>query len=189
MSSISLPRQPPLYRDGKVIDAQFSASALGRQVMLTLLLESSLWVFRYTFSWATPLLKKACVQNSLKQPDLPELDDDTRSSSLLSRFQSSLVSSKQEQPLWYQVLNYHWRTIIKQWALTGIESFAMMLPPLCLFKLLLLLEKRSSLENGDIGLWFWVACLGLSKAIHLGFETWYVQPCRLEYTKLTKWRE
>jgi hypothetical protein len=131
-------------------------------------------VFRYTFSWATPLLKKARVQNTLNQPDLPELDNDTRSSSLQNRFHASLVSSKQEQPLWYQVFNYHWRTIIKQWTLTVVESFAMMLPPLCLFRLLSLLEKRGSLENGDIDLWFWVACLGLFKAIHLGFETWYV---------------
>lgn len=42
VASISLPRQPPLYRDGKAIDAQFSSSALGRQVMRTLLFESSL---------------------------------------------------------------------------------------------------------------------------------------------------
>jgi hypothetical protein len=91
VASVSLPRQPPLYRDGKVIDAQFSSSALGRQVMRTMLLESSLWVFRYTFSWASPLLKKARVQNSLNQPDLPELDDDTRSSSLGSQFRSSLA--------------------------------------------------------------------------------------------------
>lgn len=39
VASVSLPRQPPLYRDGKVIDAQFSSSALGRQVMRTMLLE------------------------------------------------------------------------------------------------------------------------------------------------------
>jgi hypothetical protein len=186
VASISLPRQPPLYRDGKAIDAQFSSSALGRQVIHAMLLESSLWVFRYTFSWATSLLKKALVQNSLNQSDLPELDDDTRSSSLQSRFQSNFVSGKQEQPLWYQVFEYHWKTIIMQWILTGVESFAMMLPPLCLFKILSLLEKRSSLENGDVDLWFWVACLGLSKAVHLGFETWYVEYYRLEHIEMTK---
>jgi hypothetical protein len=62
-----------------------------------------------------------------------------------------------------------------------------MLPPLCLFKLLSLLEKRSSLENSDIDLWLWVAFLGLSKVTHLGFETWYVRlhPCRLEWIEMT----
>jgi len=42
VASVSLPRQPPLYRNDKITDAQFSSSALGRQVMRTLLLESSL---------------------------------------------------------------------------------------------------------------------------------------------------
>lgn len=41
VASVSLPRQPPRYRDGKAIDAQFSSSALGRQVLRTLLLESN----------------------------------------------------------------------------------------------------------------------------------------------------
>lgn len=172
VASVSLPREPPRYRDGKVIDAQFSSSALERHVIRTRLLESSSLVHRYTFSWASPLLQKARIQNSLDQSDLPELDDDTRSSHLHSRFMSSLVWSKQRQPLWYRVFKYHWKIIITQSILTSVESFAMMLPPLCLYKLLSLLEKRSSLENGDIDLWFWVACLGVSKVIHLGFETW-----------------
>ena len=180
VASVSLPRQPPRYRDGKAIDAQFSSSALGRQVLRTLILESNSLVRRYTFSWAGPLLKKARVQNSLNQPDLPELDDDTRSRRLHSRFRSSTAWTKQRQPLWYRVFKYHWKIIAKQSILTAVESFAMMLPPLCLYKLLSLLEKRSSLENGDMDLWFWVACLGFSKVIHLGFETWFVLPCRLE---------
>jgi hypothetical protein len=58
MASISLPRQPPLYRDGKVIDAQFSSSALGRQVIRTLLLGSSLWSLDIHFPGRLPYLKK-----------------------------------------------------------------------------------------------------------------------------------
>ena len=49
----------------------------------------------------------------------------------------------------------------------------MMLPPLCLYKILVLLEHQTSAgSSSNAEVWLWVACLAVSKLIHFGLDTW-----------------
>ncbi|EFR00574.1 hypothetical protein MGYG_09020 [Nannizzia gypsea CBS 118893] len=149
-----LQRRPVVYHDGQAVDAQYTCSALQR----------------YTFTWSQALLSRARKVSRLEYADLPCLGHNTRSKVLLERF-SAVQSVDSRNPLWKAIIRDHRANFYRQWLLAIVESCAMMLPPLCLYKILVLLERQSSASAGP-GVWLWVACLLISKLIHFGLDTW-----------------
>ena len=76
-------------------------------------------------------------------------------------------------PLWKTIIRDHCAVFYRQWSLAVIESCFMMLPPLCLYKILVLLEHQTSAgSSSNAEVWLWVACLAVSKLIHFGLDTW-----------------
>ncbi|KAF2200266.1 P-loop containing nucleoside triphosphate hydrolase protein [Delitschia confertaspora ATCC 74209] len=132
------------------VDAQHAVSALSK----------------YSFSWMRPLLDLAREQGTLKVDDLPALGRKERSKHLNNRFTLG------KKPLWRRVIVDHRRAIITQWALTGIESFLLIGPQLCLFQLLKLLERKDSGDVEARQLWLWAVSLAIVKVAHLFCESW-----------------
>lgn len=101
------------------------------------------------------------------------LDYNTRSRVLSYRFSAAHGAGLQNL-LWKAIFRDHRAEFYRQWSLAVIESCVMMLPPLCLYKVLVLVERRKSTESvTDPQVWLWIACLAISKLVHFGLYTWY----------------
>ncbi|KAK2839221.1 hypothetical protein FQN49_006354 [Arthroderma sp. PD_2] len=169
-----LQRRPVVYQNGQAVDAQYTCSAIQRLAIpppKQLKCKRSN-VPRYTFTWSQALLSQAKMVSRLEYADLPILDHNTRSKVLSERFSASQTVDSLN-PLWKAIIRDHRANFYRQWMLAIIESCVMMLPPLCLFKILVLLERRTSDERiGGPEVWLWVACLAIAKLIHFGLDTW-----------------
>ncbi|KAK4497718.1 hypothetical protein PRZ48_010371 [Zasmidium cellare] len=126
---------------------------------------------RVSFSWVWPLLHQARTKGTLETDDLPKLDPATRSAELYERFTDrGLYAAKQR--LWRVLAFDHHASLIRQWTVSFIESCFMMLPPLCLYKLLSLLESAPSNHVMNSEALFWIFGLVVAKMIHAGMEAW-----------------
>ena len=128
---------------------------------------------RFTFAWARPLLDQARKSRCLEYSDLPVLDHATRSRTLKDRFSTGSIPYSGKSPLWKAVLWDHYAVFARQWVLAVMESVVMMLPPVCLYKVLSLLEQRSldKPTNDSPELWLWISCLAVSKLLHVMLDT------------------
>lgn len=122
---------------------------------------------RYTFSWARPLLNKARADGKLDDDDLPALQRSEWSATLFHGFKREPL-----QPLWRAVIAHHKPRFILQWGLTAVESFLMVSPQFCLFKLLSLLERRAKDGGDESELWIWAVALVVLKTAHLFCDSW-----------------
>ena len=150
ISAVSVPRTT---RD-PAVDAQNAVSALSK----------------HTFAWIRPLLDRARAKDktALQVDDLPALARSELAKHLHGRFNGGA------KPLWRRVIADHRSAITTQWALTGVESFLLMGPQVCLFKLLRLLEHKDTSHVDTRQLWLWAVSLAILKITHLFCETWYV---------------
>ena len=131
--------------------------------------------YRYTFSWVYPLLSMAQTSVSIEIKDLPFLDNASRANTLQSAFINTAHKfQNRDKPLWHIIYQVHRRLFIREWTVAFFESFAMMCPQICFYKILRLLEDESYLRGESFQLWFWVGSLGASKIVHLCLETWFV---------------
>ncbi|OJJ44596.1 hypothetical protein ASPZODRAFT_168311 [Penicilliopsis zonata CBS 506.65] len=152
---LCLPRRPQVYKDGVVVDQQFSGSALSR----------------YTFSWATPTLKYAAAHRSLDIDALPTLNADTHSHLLRARFEQSRGSRKN---LWITLLATHSPTLILQLCLTVFSCLLSFAPQTALYGILTALEAR-----GDSlwETWAWALALGFSMLLSTSVDAWLFWIC------------
>ena len=152
ISFVSLPRRPTVFSDGKVVDAQYTGSVLGR----------------YTFSWAGDMLAFAKVNKGLDLNDLPKLALYTRSRALQERF----TLMRRRNRLWKQVVIAFWPTFVQQYLLIIIAGVTQFAPQFAMFNLLKLLEQRA--EGGSVSMvaWAWVFGLGLAMLISSWLEAW-----------------
>jgi hypothetical protein len=131
--------------------------------------------YRYTFSWVYPLLNLAQTGASIEIKDLPGLDNASRANTLQSTFiNTARKFQNQDKPLWHIIYQVHRSLFIREWTVAFFESFAMMCPQICFYKILRLLEDESLSRGKSFQLWFWIGSLGASKIVHLCFETWFV---------------
>jgi len=154
-STLSLPRRPNVCHDGRVIDGQYTVSA----------------VQRYSFAWAGHLLKKAKIEERLEYDDLPSLHYKARTQFLLTRF-FNLFNHTRWQSLWIKVFLAHKGLFLQQWILTVASSFALYAPQICMLNILKLLEERHQPSFTLASLWLWVAALGVSKVVQVVIESW-----------------
>lgn len=145
LSSLSIPRRPDLFLNGKKVDEMRSVSLISR----------------YTFTWAGTLLKLAFQKGRLEEHDLPVLDSKRRAHELQRLFNQVAESPR----LYYQIYLAHWRAVNIQWTLSLVNAFTTFAPQYIMFQLLKCLEKRSSGVDVRYEAWFWLICLGLTKTV------------------------
>lgn len=112
---------------------------------------------------------------SIEIKDLPFLDNASRANTLQNTFINTTHKfQNRDKPLWHIIYQVHRRLFIREWTVAFFESFAMMCPQICFYKILRFLEDESYLRGESFQLWFWVGSLGASKIVHLCLETWFV---------------
>lgn len=112
-------------------------------------------------------MDKARTSRGLEYDDLPALGHATRSQDLNAAFPSNEVTV---QPLWRIIVNNHFARICQQWGVAIVESIVSVIPAVCMWKMLSILEGSASLES--TGVWLWAISLALSKILHVGLENW-----------------
>jgi len=122
---------------------------------------------RYTFAWIRPLLDQARRSRGLEYDDLPTLGHAVRSQALNIAFPSKDVA---KQPLWRVIVTHHFARISKQWIVAIVESIISVIPAVCMWKILTILEDSTPLDPTTV--WLWVICLAGSKVLHVGLENW-----------------
>ncbi|EDN10434.1 hypothetical protein HCAG_06237 [Histoplasma mississippiense (nom. inval.)] len=151
--SALLPRRPDVFRNGKVVDAQYTTS----------------WLRRLTFSWPSELLKNIRRTRKLDVEYLPELDYATRARSLLESFDQTKHKSPR---LWKVLVNIYLSPLVLQFVLVVIASFLNFAPQFCLLHILRALEARSRGEWNPSETWAFVFALGMSTVIYSTIESW-----------------
>ena len=151
--SLSIQRRPNVFREGTLVDGEFSASFLSR----------------YSFQWSYSLLDFARLKGRLDLEDLPLLPFSSCSESLLNHFQSVLVNY--DLPLWKTIFVAHWSTFLQQYTLTMLQSVTQLAPQLAMYSLLKLLEaRRPQVSVGAAGFQLAIA-LGSSIIVSAWIET------------------
>jgi len=153
----SVPRRPDVYRDGKIVDKQFTTSILGK----------------FGFTWPGPLLRFAATNKGLKIDDLPEIGYQTRSETLRQSFEQ--VGKKNK--LWKTLFWSHKWAFVSQCTFVTITSVTNFLPQIALFFILNALEDRDSGRDSVFRLWMWVFALGLSIVVSSWLEAWLFFIC------------
>jgi ABC-type multidrug transport system fused ATPase/permease subunit len=149
---ISIPRRPDVFRNGKVVDRQYTTSLIGR----------------YGFSWPGSLLRFAAANKTLDISDLPEIDHELRSKNLNYRFEA--VGKKDK--LWKSLFWSHKVSFIAQWILVTVTSITNFLPQIALLYILRALEDRDAGRASTLRLWIWVLALGASITVSSWIEAW-----------------
>ncbi|KAJ5201896.1 uncharacterized protein N7498_006559 [Penicillium cinerascens] len=150
--SVLLPRRPDVFLNGRPVDQERTVSAFGR----------------YTFSWASSLLKYAVKNRTLNLTDLPVLRSARRADNLRTKFEEAFGSRK----IWKTLVMVHWRSLLLQLVLTitiGILSFG---PQMALFKILSVLEARGNETWQPWQALIWVLALGGLMLLHSTIEAW-----------------
>ncbi|PGH14692.1 hypothetical protein AJ79_02858 [Helicocarpus griseus UAMH5409] len=151
--SLLIPRRPDVFRNGKVVDGQYTTS----------------WFGRISFSWASSLLKGIRRNKSLDVEHLPELDHPTRAKSLLESFDQT----KHKSPRFWKVMIYRYLSpLLLQLTLVILSSLLSFAPQFCLLKILRALEARSRGSWDPSEAWAWVLALGVSMLIYSTIESW-----------------
>jgi hypothetical protein len=151
-SSVSLPRRPDVFRDGKPVDRMYSVSALDR----------------YSFSWVRGMLALARTKDRLEMDDLPEMDHYTRSKDL----SESWAESKHPRKLWIEIFLAHKWPFMIQWMLTLLSAFGNFAPQFTTYHLLQILERRHPGDPASPEAWVWVVALTLTTIGQALIESW-----------------
>jgi ABC-type multidrug transport system fused ATPase/permease subunit len=147
-----LPRRPPVFLEGKPIDAADTVSALSK----------------YSFTWCAPLLRLATKKGTLDLEDLPRPDHKIRAEELTKNWNYANRSGK----LWRRIFLAHKWAFILQWMLTLMQAFGNFAPQFALLHLLRILEKRQMGTSISSEAWIWVLALGLSTVVASWIESW-----------------
>ena len=152
-SSVSLPRRPDVFGDGKPIDRMYTVSALSR----------------YSFAWVGDMLAMARKKNRLELDDLPKMNHFTRSKDL----SESWGKSKHPRKLWIEIFLAHKFPFMIQWFLTLLSAFGNFAPQFTTYHILRILEHRQPGEPASSEAWVWVLALTLTtigQAWHVPFK-------------------
>jgi hypothetical protein len=141
-SSVSLPRRPAVFRDGKPVDGMYTVSALGR----------------YSFAWVGKMLAMARKKNRLELDDLPKMNHYTRSKDL----SESWAKSKHTRKLWIEIFLAHKFPFMIQWFLTLLSAFGNFAPQFTTYHILQILERRQPGKPAGPEAWVWVLALTLT---------------------------
>ena len=167
-SSVSLPRRPAVFVDSsKSVDNQRTVSLFSRA----------------TFGWNASFLEISS-RKIVELGDLPRPAAQNRASIL----QQSFDYKRYPGSLWKTIVFAHSTSFLGQFVLTILEAFTDFAPQLSLFKILGLLELRTSGQEIGYEIWYWLLFQGLSFLLKALVEAWVIwisqtrlsQPIRVE---------
>ena len=142
VSSLLLPRRPLVFDVDRLVDGQYTVSALGR----------------YTFSWAGRILALARHKKTLDSEDLSKLHFRARSAHLQKDFESK----RKENQLWKGLIVAHYAEILFQTFFAAAQSTAQFVPQISMYLLLTTIERRPKGTPTSKTAWVFVVTLGLS---------------------------
>lgn len=149
---LAVPRRPDVYRQGKLVDQEYTISLLNR----------------LTFRWADRFLKHTVQNRRLDIDDLHQLRECFQAASQYRQLESNRVDSRS---LWKALM----ATYRKPWLLLLLLSFFYSLlgfgPQVALYQLLRCLESEDGLKT-DFSAWYWVAALGLCTVVAATVDIW-----------------
>lgn len=151
-ASISIPRRPEVFKDGRPVDGMYTVSALGR----------------YSFSWVSHILAIARQRKTLVLEDLPRMDHHTRSRDL----SQSWAKTEHPRRLWIELFLAHKEPLIIQWFLTLIQAFGNFAPQFVIFHILRILEARVLGQPINPVAWIWVVVLTITTIGASWIEAW-----------------
>ncbi|KAJ9406729.1 hypothetical protein DTO045G8_5395 [Paecilomyces variotii] len=150
--TVTLPRRPDVFRNGKIVDREHTTSIIGR----------------YAFFWVDSILAFAIKNRGLSISDLHELNSEIRSRSLREK----LEKAKGSHRLWKAIIVANFGGFTQQLALAGVISVLSFAPQIALLGILRSLEARGTESWNSYVSWFWVFALGFLMVITTGFEQW-----------------
>lgn len=151
--SFAVPRRPPVYRSGqasKPVDGENTVSVFSR----------------LTLSWANSKLSHAVRHGGLEFEDLSFLSARMSAHALVARFKG--ITSRER--LWRSTIALHRTTLIWQWLLTLVRSFAILAPQYFMYRLISIVEVDSVHPGGMAA--GWLILLGLSQLFCPWVEAW-----------------
>ena len=144
-SSISIPRRPQVYKNGRPVERQLTVSAIER----------------VTYTWAHDLLRLASAKQDLEITDFPTLDHDARSAD-----RSAAWKQLPAQPrLWMAVFRAYRGRILQQWALALVKGVINYAPHFFLLKLLETIERGLVSGHWPLEAWAQVFAIALSMIV------------------------
>ncbi|KAL3485034.1 hypothetical protein BJX62DRAFT_247912 [Aspergillus germanicus] len=152
LACLLLPRRPNVFFEGQVVDQEFSVSAYNR----------------FTYGWATTLLRYASANKGLTINDLPKLPFAARAETVHLRLEGFLGGRK----LWVALVRRHMRALIVQGLLSLVVCVLGFGPQVALYKILTTLEAREVLNGNSVEAWVWVCGLGVLLAMSSSIESW-----------------
>ncbi|EFR03018.1 multidrug resistance-associated protein 13 [Nannizzia gypsea CBS 118893] len=152
VACLCLPRRPDVFIKDKVVDRQYTVSALSR----------------FTFAWPGHLVKYIIKNPNIDIHELPRMDHYTRSENLLAKFSGRPAA----QVLWRQIFSLHYITFIKHWILTATEALLNFVPKVSMYFILHALERRQAGENIGIDNWIWTLILAVGLILSCWTGTW-----------------
>lgn len=141
-SSVSIPRRPDVYHNGKIVDGYYT---------------ESFWS-HFNWSWAASVLKLAIKKNDLDLDDLPRPDHYSRAKETTLDWEGRNFTG----PLWISIISAHKWKLALQWFTTLISSFLNFAPQWCMLQLLVILENRRPDEPLGYDTWMWVVWIGVA---------------------------
>ncbi|KAH8811251.1 ABC bile acid transporter [Xylogone sp. PMI_703] len=151
-ANLLIPRRADVYHNGKIVDRQHTTSILGK----------------FTFSWATSTLNYVATNKGLDIADLPEVEYQRRSQTLLTQFE--VVRRRDE--LWKVLFWARKAAFIEQWAIQALCSLTNFLPQVALYFPLKTLESRDVGANVTLKSWLLVSALGAAAISSSWIEAW-----------------
>ncbi|KAL2270974.1 hypothetical protein VTJ83DRAFT_345 [Remersonia thermophila] len=149
VSSLCIPRRPDVFFDGEPVDRMYTVSALSR----------------FTWRWASGLLKLATKKRNLDLDDLPRPGGSVRAASVSADWKAKPTA---DVPLWLGLFLAHKTAFAVNWFLTLCASILNFAPQWVILQLLRFFERR---QPGDQSLeaWMWVVWL----AIVIIAQSWF----------------
>ncbi|KAF2814641.1 ATP-dependent bile acid permease [Mytilinidion resinicola] len=152
---LTFPRRPDVFHEGKIVDRQWTVSALSHM----------------TFSWVNSLLTFIVSHQKLAVDDLPTMDHNTRAKELHDSFNEEKRTAK----LAKLVIMAHGPAILWQHLITMILAVLEFMPQISLYKLLRSLEAQSPGAAASVSSLSWAVGLGFFLLLNTLGETymWY----------------
>ncbi|KAL2824451.1 hypothetical protein BJY01DRAFT_262988 [Aspergillus pseudoustus] len=163
LTCLFLPRRPSVSIDGQVVDQEFTVTAYNR----------------FTYGWATTLLRYASANKALQLADLPKLPFAARAETVHLRIEAFLLGGSRK--LWVALAARHARALVVQGLLSLVVCVLGFGPQIALYRILTNLEERGGSAGGAGGLtgglesveaWVWVVALGMLLALSSSIESW-----------------
>ncbi|KAJ3577184.1 hypothetical protein NPX13_g3383 [Xylaria arbuscula] len=138
-ASVTLPRRPDVYYEGRLVDQLYTVSAWSR----------------YNYSWASGVLRLATKKKNLDLDDLPRPSQWVRAKDVTAHWESHNF----KHSLWVSIILAHKWAFAIQWALTLVCAVLNFAPQWVVLQLLHLLEGRQDTERVGYEGWMWAIWL------------------------------